>query len=77
MHQRVNKEILSPSSEIINKRKCHLMIFPVLINLMFGANYMGFIYDVRDEQDKIFHIKDESICMASLEWLWSDASYWL
>ena len=51
------------------------MIYPVVINLMSDAKYKGLIYHVRDKKYKIFHMKDESICMVNPERLWSDASW--
>lgn len=51
------------------------MIYPVVINLMSDAKYKGLIYHVRDKKYKIFHMKDESICMVNPEQLWSDASW--
>ena len=50
------------------------MIYPAAIHLIFGAKYKGFMYDVRDIQDKIFHMKDGLICMANFEQVSSDTS---
>ena len=67
MLHRIYKEFLSPSSKIINKRKFPLMIYSPVINFMFGAKYKEFIYDMVDTLDKIFRMKDESICMINFE----------
>ena len=75
LHKRIPKQIISPSSEIINKHKFDFMIYPVVINLMSDAKYKGLIYHVRDKKCKIFHMKDASICMVNPERLWSDASW--
>ena len=45
MHKcKIHKEILSPSSNIINKSGFHLMIYPAVINLMLCAKYKRFVY---------------------------------
>lgn len=40
---------------------------------MFGAKYKELIYDVRDMRNKIFHMKDVSICTTNFKQLWNKA----
>ena len=74
MHYQIHKEILCPSSKIIDENKFDLVIYTAVIHLMFGAKYDSPIYDVRDMRHKIFHLKDISNCMANIEQLWNEAS---
>ena len=73
MHYQIHKEILCPSNKIIDESKFDLMIYAAVIHLMFGAKYKELIYDVRDMRNKIFHMKDVSICTTNFKQLWNKA----
>ena len=73
MSYQIHKKVLCPSSKIIDESEFDLMIYATVIYLMFGTKYHKLIYDVREMRNKIFHMKDESICTANFKQLWSDA----
>ena len=73
MAYQIHKKILCPSDEIIDESKFDLMIYAAVIFLMFGAKYKKLIYDVRDQWNEIFHMRDISICTGKFEQLWNDA----
>ena len=73
MHFQVYEEILSPSNKIIDEKKFDLLVYTVVIQFMFGVKYKELLQDVRDMRNKIFHMKDVSICSTKFEQLWSDA----
>ena len=73
MHYQIHKEILCPSNKIIDESKFDLMIYAAVLHLMFGAKYKELVYDVRDMRNKIFHMKDVSVCTTNFKQLWDDA----
>ena len=73
MNYQINEEILCPSSKITDESEFDLMIYATVIHLMFGTKYNKLIYDVREMRNKIFHMKDESICNANFKQLWINA----
>lgn len=54
------------------KKKIDLLVYTVVIQFMFGVKYKELLQDVRDMRNKIFHMKDVSICSTKFEQLWSD-----
>ena len=72
MHYQIHKEILCPSSKIIEEDKFDLLIYSAVIHL-FGAKYDELIDDVRDIRNRIFYMKDISNCTANFKQLWKQA----
>lgn len=54
MHYQIHKEILCPSSKVVEEDKFDLLIYSAVIHLMFGAKYDELIDDVRDMRNRIF-----------------------
>ena len=73
MNYPINKDILCPSSKVIDESKFDLMTYATVIHLMFGTKYSNFIDDVREMRNSIFHMKDKCICSGNFNQLWCDA----
>lgn len=73
MHYQFHGESLCLSNKIIDEKKFNLLVYMTLIYFICGSKYHELLNDVGDMRNKIFHMRDESICKADFEQLWNEA----
>ena len=71
IHFEIHEEILCPSNGIIDESKFDLLTYITVIILMFGDRYKDFLQHVTARRNRIFHLKDVSVCTRKFEQIWS------
>ena len=70
IHFQIHKEILSPANGIIDETKFDLLTYITIIILLFGEKYKELLHRLTTRRNKIFHLKDVSICTRKFGQIW-------
>ena len=77
LHFQIHKEVLCPSSEIIDESQFDFLTYITVIRLMFGRKYKNLLRNVMFMRKKVFDMTDVSIDKVEFNQLWDEIFFML